>query len=443
MSSTYTTNLGVEIIAPGEQTGGWGVTLNNNWNLVDEAVSGIVTVSLAGTPGTTGSPNILLIEEKTSSDGRNAHIEFTGNPGATAYVRLDPSDAEKLGWIKNSLTGGYALHIFQGDHDSLRELIIQDGRTVLVGFSGSGDTTAVATNILLNLQVDGLALANTNELAWTNAAGTNTVKIDVDANDDWTFTNNGTVSLKYDLSATSWNFQANGITTTGAVSGGSFGATGTVTGSNLSGINTGDELVAAEGQTGTVTLATQAEVDAGTDALKSITPATLANWSEAGTNSPMTTKGDVYVYSTTEDRLPIGANDYVLTADSAQATGMKWAAAAVAPTLYWNKSMSLENPLVNDELTIFFTEQALTITEIRAVLLGSATPSVQWSLYHGTNRTSGTLIHQKTTTSTTTGDDITSITDATIPANSFIWAEIDAQSGTVTEVNITMIGTVD
>lgn len=42
--------------------------------------------------------------------------------------------------------------------------------------------------------------------------------------------------------------------------------------------------------------------------------------------SPLTTKGDIRVYGTADDRLPIGANDYVLTADSAQALGMKWAA---------------------------------------------------------------------------------------------------------------------
>lgn len=47
-----------------------------------------------------------------------------------------------------------------------------------------------------------------------------------------------------------------------------------------------------------------------------------------GTTSPLTTKGDVYVFGTVNDRLPIGTNDYVLTADSTQALGVKWAAAS-------------------------------------------------------------------------------------------------------------------
>ena len=47
-----------------------------------------------------------------------------------------------------------------------------------------------------------------------------------------------------------------------------------------------------------------------------------------GSSSPLTTKGDLYTYSTTDARLAVGANDTVLTADSAEATGLKWAAPA-------------------------------------------------------------------------------------------------------------------
>jgi hypothetical protein len=47
-----------------------------------------------------------------------------------------------------------------------------------------------------------------------------------------------------------------------------------------------------------------------------------------GGSSPLTTKGDLYTFSTVDARLGVGANDTVLTADSAEATGLKWAAPA-------------------------------------------------------------------------------------------------------------------
>lgn len=48
----------------------------------------------------------------------------------------------------------------------------------------------------------------------------------------------------------------------------------------------------------------------------------------AGVGSPLTTKGDIYVFGTTNDRLPVGTNTFVLTADSTQPLGVKWAAAS-------------------------------------------------------------------------------------------------------------------
>lgn len=46
--------------------------------------------------------------------------------------------------------------------------------------------------------------------------------------------------------------------------------------------------------------------------------------STAGGGSPLTTKGDVYVFGLSDTRLPVGTNGQVLTADSAETTGLKW-----------------------------------------------------------------------------------------------------------------------
>ncbi len=58
---------------------------------------------------------------------------------------------------------------------------------------------------------------------------------------------------------------------------------------------------------------------------KIIGSAALAPGGDSGTD--LTQKGDLHGYSSSNTRIPVGSNDTVLTADSSEALGVKWAAA--------------------------------------------------------------------------------------------------------------------
>lgn len=64
-----------------------------------------------------------------------------------------------------------------------------------------------------------------------------------------------------------------------------------------------------------------------TNALEKYTGSAWVNV-DTGSSSPLTTKGDLYTYSTSDTRLGVGSNGQVLTADSTTSTGLKWASVA-------------------------------------------------------------------------------------------------------------------
>ena len=52
MASTYTQNIGIEKPGTGDQSGTWGATTNLNFDIIDRAINGVVTITLAGTTHT-------------------------------------------------------------------------------------------------------------------------------------------------------------------------------------------------------------------------------------------------------------------------------------------------------------------------------------------------------------------------------------------------------
>jgi len=171
MASSYTTNLGIEKPATGEQSGTWGATTNTNFDILDQAIDGIISITLSSA-GSSGSPNSLPISDGAVSNGRNKFIEFTdgGDLGATAYVQLTPNDAEKTVHIRNSLSGSRSILIFQGTYNSGRDFEITNGSDVFLKFSGGG-STATVTDVYASLAVTKIDAA-TLAIGGTNVTST-------------------------------------------------------------------------------------------------------------------------------------------------------------------------------------------------------------------------------------------------------------------------------
>ena len=104
------------------------------------------------------------------------------------------------------------------------------------------------------------------------------------------------------------------------------------------------------------------------------------------------------------------------------------------------KGITVEEPTDSEDITLWYTDRDIMIDAMIAVVRGS-TPSVTWTVRHGTDRSAtGTevLTSGTTTTSATTGSIVTAFTVPHVPRTSFIWLETTAQSGTVDELHLTI-----
>ena len=103
MASSYSSDLKLELMVTGEDSGTWGDKTNQNWQLIQQAVTGYQSISLTSTTTT------LAMTNATISNARNMVLEFTGTLTGNSTVQL-PAGIEKLYFVKDSTThGSYTL----------------------------------------------------------------------------------------------------------------------------------------------------------------------------------------------------------------------------------------------------------------------------------------------------------------------------------------------
>lgn len=143
MPSSYTTNNGLIVPAPGELNNSWGDAFSNGCTqLVDQSLDGSVTLSLSGTSST------VAITDGSVSDGRSRVLICTGTLAADHTITITPNDAQKWYFITNSTTGGYSVIIKQGSGSGTTVTIL-NGYSKMVRIDGTG-TNANVSEVMPN-----------------------------------------------------------------------------------------------------------------------------------------------------------------------------------------------------------------------------------------------------------------------------------------------------
>ena len=143
MSSQYTTSLKIQEIGNGEQSGIWGSTTNTNWQLIEQAVAGVQTITMANNNYTLSNLNGL------SDEARNMVLVVTGTNNTT-YQVIAPL-VPKMYVVTNNTTGGNSITIGASTGSVIT---IPNGVTAQVYCDGStgfySAQTGSAGNFLIN-----------------------------------------------------------------------------------------------------------------------------------------------------------------------------------------------------------------------------------------------------------------------------------------------------
>ena len=134
MASTYSSNLKLELIGTGDQSGTWGTTTNTNLGtLLEQAIAGYVTQAV-----TDGANTVLTIPNGTSSNGRNYVIELTG--ALTAARTVEVPAVNKPYIFFNNTTGGFSVTVKVSGQTGVT---IANGKKAIV-YTNSTDVIEVA-----------------------------------------------------------------------------------------------------------------------------------------------------------------------------------------------------------------------------------------------------------------------------------------------------------
>jgi hypothetical protein len=160
MASTFSPSLRIELIGDGDQSGIWGQTTNNNLGaLIEQAIAGVVTITMVDTNYTMTNFNGV------ADEARNQVLVLEGTN--TAQRNLIAPLIEKTYTIKNTTTGGFSVQIIGSSGVGV---VIPNGVTTTVYCDGLNFYPSI-NGIVGNLVVTGNATIAGN----LSVTGTNSI----------------------------------------------------------------------------------------------------------------------------------------------------------------------------------------------------------------------------------------------------------------------------
>jgi len=141
MASTYTANTGIEKIGSGEQAGTWGTTTNVNFDIIDDSLNGVLSLTISGNTTLTTSDGAI-------SNGHHRVLLLGGTPSSAFTLTIDPNDQQKWYLVKNNT--GQSCTIKQGG-GSGTTVVMATGTSAIIyadGTGGNANVGNISTDVL-------------------------------------------------------------------------------------------------------------------------------------------------------------------------------------------------------------------------------------------------------------------------------------------------------
>jgi hypothetical protein len=134
MASTYS-DLKIELIGTGEQTGTWGATTNNNFSVaIGEAITGSADVAFSSADVT-----VTLTDTNAAQTARNLRLNLTGTSGGARQLILGSGcQIEKLYLINNGLADAVTVKNTSGSG-----IAVPAGKSMFVFNNGTNVLDAI------------------------------------------------------------------------------------------------------------------------------------------------------------------------------------------------------------------------------------------------------------------------------------------------------------